>query len=47
MNHLHFIFQTLFDNMNAKAGKNKMADSENMDTWQTSPNSILEFFLFD
>lgn len=23
---------TLFDNMNAKAGKNKMADSENMDT---------------
>jgi hypothetical protein len=32
MNHLHFIFQTLFDNMNAKAGKNKMADSENMDT---------------
>ena len=32
MNHLHFIFQTLFDNVNAKAGKNKMADSENMDT---------------
>ena len=30
--YLCFIFQTLFDNMNAKAGKNKMSETENMET---------------